>query len=72
MVKAAQSECCYFNNTSDKKERSTFRWLAEPVSLRGDKEDFPLSRGFAKDFLCATEQGPRFLSSKGYRCLIPA
>lgn len=33
---------------SDKEEGSTFYWVSELVSLRKDKEDFPLKPGFAK------------------------
>lgn len=30
-----------------KRRGSTFYWVTGPVSLRGDKEDFPLNPGFA-------------------------
>lgn len=52
MARAAQSECYYLErncNTSDKEEGSTFYWVVGLVSLRGDKEDFPLNPGFAKN-----------------------
>lgn len=51
MLRAAQSECQYLERNCDasgKEEGSTFYWVAGPVSLRGDKEDFPLNPGFAK------------------------
>lgn len=34
-------------NASNKEEGSTFYWVSGLVSLRGDKEDFPLKPGFA-------------------------
>lgn len=51
MVAAAQCECYDLEmncSTSGKEKGSTFYWVARLISLRGDKEDFPLNPGFAK------------------------
>lgn len=51
MVRVAQTECYYLErncNKSDKEEGSSFYRVAEPFSLRGDKEDLPLNPGFAE------------------------